>query len=51
MAAEMQKKPGGGSHRALLNFIGNFDFEGHGNKRMFVEHTLDDKIMSIINRP
>ena len=36
---------------AFACFIGNSDFEGTKNKRMFVEHTLDDKIMSIINRP
>ena len=31
-------------------FIGNSDFEGTKNKRTFVEHTLDDRIMNIINR-
>ena len=35
----------------FLHFIGNFDFEEHKNKRMFVEHALDDRIMNIINRP
>ena len=34
----------------LLYFIGNSDFEGTKNKRTFVEHTLDDRIMNIINR-
>jgi predicted amidohydrolase len=42
-----------GKHRKahLFDFIGNSDFEGAKNKRTFVEHTLDDRIMNIINRP
>ena len=36
--------------RAFFCFIGNSDFEGTKNKRTFVEHTLDDRIMNIINR-
>ena len=34
----------------LLYFIGNSDFECTKNKHTFVEHTLDDRIMNIINR-
>jgi hypothetical protein len=36
---------------AFFHFIGTSDFEGTKNKRTFVEHTLDDRIMNIINRP
>ena len=39
------------SETLLFCFIGNSDFEGTKNERTFAEHTLDDRIMNIINRP